>query len=334
MSTLDQPRSTRERRFKEVDALKGIGILAVVLIHSVRPFFHPDVSPVELWISHMTRFAVPAFLLASGLLYATRIPVTWGASWRRVQRVIVPYLVASLGAELFRMSLGEEISAASVVRDLLLGNSFGPFYFVFVFLIFVLICPLLVRLTTPALLMLVAVLIWIQFRLETSFLLEFFWHLRNPLLWAAYFVVGWVVRLHFESLSAWVALRRAPLSVVLAILTLAAAASNPWLDTRFSSGGVGWLGIWLSLSLIWVVAGGLSSTPRALLILSEGSYSIYLYHLFLLTLVERLVPMVGSSFDLPLVSLYWFSGVFGPLALLWVGRRLLGDSRSRFILGG
>ena len=58
------------RRFAEIDALKAVGIVTVVLIHSFRSPFDPTVSPGEVWLGHLTRFAVPAFLMASGFLYA------------------------------------------------------------------------------------------------------------------------------------------------------------------------------------------------------------------------------------------------------------------------
>ena len=62
-------------RFVEIDALKVAGIVTVVLIHTIRAPWDPAVAPLELWIGHATRFGVPAFLFASGFLYATTSPV-------------------------------------------------------------------------------------------------------------------------------------------------------------------------------------------------------------------------------------------------------------------
>ena len=62
-------------RFFEIDLIKGVGILAVVLIHCKRHSFDVNISPVEIWLGAITQFAVPGFFLASGFLYATTPPV-------------------------------------------------------------------------------------------------------------------------------------------------------------------------------------------------------------------------------------------------------------------
>ncbi len=48
-------RSRAVSRFGEVDALKGVAILAVVLIHSIHPLEHANRSAIENWIADATR---------------------------------------------------------------------------------------------------------------------------------------------------------------------------------------------------------------------------------------------------------------------------------------
>ena len=55
------PASSGTERFAEVDWLKAVGILVVILIHTVRSPWEIGAAPVELWLGHVTRFAVPAF---------------------------------------------------------------------------------------------------------------------------------------------------------------------------------------------------------------------------------------------------------------------------------
>jgi fucose 4-O-acetylase-like acetyltransferase len=73
------------QRFHEVDLLKAVGILTVVLIHSLRSPWEPSISPLELWLGNVTRFAVPGFLVASGYLYATTAPIGWALTRRRLR---------------------------------------------------------------------------------------------------------------------------------------------------------------------------------------------------------------------------------------------------------
>ena len=49
----------RVARLFEVDLVKAVGIVVVVLIHSTRSFWDPEVSRSELRIGELTRFAVP-----------------------------------------------------------------------------------------------------------------------------------------------------------------------------------------------------------------------------------------------------------------------------------
>ena len=57
----------------------------------------------------------------------------------------------------------------------------------------------------------------------SGLLLPFFWHLRNPLLWWAYFAVGWLVRTHYDAVRGWLVPRRG--AAVLALASLVAALS-------------------------------------------------------------------------------------------------------------
>ena len=88
-----------ERRYAEIDALKATAIATIILIHCVRPPWAPGIPPIEVWIGHITRFGVPAFLFASGFLYATTAPVSLGVTARRLRRILIPYAVVSLAAQ-------------------------------------------------------------------------------------------------------------------------------------------------------------------------------------------------------------------------------------------
>lgn len=85
-----------QARFTEIDFLKATGILAVLLIHSLRAPWDPRVSSTELWLGIVTRFAVPGFLFCSGFLYATEKPIHLRTILKRLRRVLVPYLICSI----------------------------------------------------------------------------------------------------------------------------------------------------------------------------------------------------------------------------------------------
>jgi peptidoglycan/LPS O-acetylase OafA/YrhL len=317
-----------------VDLLKALGIVAVVLIHSVRSPFTPGVSELELWIGRVTRFAVPAFLLSSGLLYATRVPVPGATTARRLRRILGPYLVGSLAAQAFEWFRGTPRSAGQILHDLALASSFGPYYYVWIALLVVLAAPLLARLGPAALAGLLGVTVASQWLFESTLLglAPFFWHLRNPLLWLGYFVCGWVLRLHEARIRSWLASRRglalAASGGALLLLALAGAQSLPLPQAQTLS----WLGIWATLALLLAATLGRGGGGRALAALSDASYAIYLFHLFfVLPAREAFTPLPGS-FEPLAVLVPWAAGIAGPLLLIALARRLLG-ARSRAWIG-
>ena len=111
------------RRYAEIDAIKGLAILVVILIHSMRPQWAPDASSAEIWLGQLTRFAVPGFLATSGFLYATRKKVAWETTLRRLRRILVPYLIASIAAQVFLVARGTGRGPESIAMDLLVGSN-------------------------------------------------------------------------------------------------------------------------------------------------------------------------------------------------------------------
>lgn len=322
-----------ERRL-EPDLLKAVGIGVVVLIHSMRSPFAPGVSGVEVWLGDVTRFAVPGFLLASGLLYATRAPVPWATTRGRLARILLPYLVASALAQAVLFGLGSPREPLYVLRDFALASSFFHYYYVWIALLFVLSAPLLARAGSGVLIVVLGLALVAQYVIESQAmgLLPFVWHVRNPLLWGAYFVLGWLVGLHFPAVRAWLAPhRRAAVAfATAAVIGLAAAAA---LDLGFGwARAVQWLGIYAVLALLLSVSLGRQTHSPALRELSDATYTIYLFHVFFVDLARRAIRPAPGEFEPFAILLPWGAGLAGSLALVWLGRRALGE-RSRSWLG-
>ncbi|HIF97993.1 MAG TPA: acyltransferase, partial [Myxococcales bacterium] len=198
-------------RFCEVDAIKGVGIGLVVLIHSLRTTWDPGITSAEIWLGYVTRFAVPGFFAASGYLYATNRPISRQVIGRRLLRVFVPYLVASAAAQIFFLVSSIPSPERPLWRVILLASSFGAYYFVLMLALFIALSPGLARMGRRAVGFLLIPLLLVQVLIETGIVppVNFFWHLRNPFLWAAYFVLGWWVRLHREAIVSALCAQRA-----------------------------------------------------------------------------------------------------------------------------
>lgn len=323
-------------RVPEIDLLKAAGIVTIVLIHALRPPWDPNLSPLEAWLGHVTRFGVPAFLFASGFLHARTTPITGSDVRARLLRILVPYLAVSLLAHASGFDEAEASDLRNVALDVVLGRAFGPFYYVFVIVGLVCVSPWLVGLSARTFAIGLAVFVALQWFADAAlgFGLELHWHLRNPAVWWAYYLAGWGLRLHGGALRQRVAVRRA-LFVGVSLSATAVCVAIAALDDTAPAVVVrsaAWLGVWSTLGALWGLAASLESSPAPLRILSDATYTVFLYHLFFVRPLRDALPLPAQSVDAASLLLPWIAGLAGPLLLLLAARALLGQ-RSRTLLG-
>ena len=85
-----------KRHLGSVDYIKAIAIVAVVLTHAGLQVGNPALTAFEKIIRQSwVDFQVPSFFLVAGFLYHRASAISWGEVGRRLQRILVPYLVAS-----------------------------------------------------------------------------------------------------------------------------------------------------------------------------------------------------------------------------------------------
>jgi len=219
-----------------------------------------------------------------------------------------------------------EPPSGSWVTDLLFGASLGPYYYVFLIVGLVLATPAFAMLSRRGLAVAALLLLAAQWWTDaaTGYVLPFFWVVRNPLMWWAYFAIGWIVRQHHAAIVAWVLpRRRLVLCVLVALvagLSLASGLSGPRLFVRTAA----WADIYAICALIFVSFAGQHRVPAALQYLSEASYSIFLIHIvFVLAVIEKVPPPFHRMEFVP-VALAWAAGLAGSLAVIESLKAVLG----------
>ena len=349
----------RSHRNLEVDLLKALGIGAVVLIHSLRDFWDPGFTASELWIGQLMRFGVPAFLAVSGFLYA--VPqATWQSVGPRLRRILLPYLFASsiaiaLGLWMGGLSLppaylvdallgssGDSAAVprlgAGIVLDLLLGNALGPYYYVLVISFFVLMSPLIALLSERALTLLLVFALGAQCIFEGGFWYwnDFFWHVRNPLLWSGYFILGWWLRIHADGVTSSMEKHRGRILSSSATLFVICASV-----LAFESGGAlphqviqltAWVGVYSILLLLFMSAWGRTTRSIWLARVSDLTYTVYLFHLFVLYPIRRNVSGFIEGFD-PFLLVGTAAISFAVPFFLALGLRSRWGAKTRFWIG-
>ena len=320
-------------RYAAIDLVKAAAIVAVVFTHA-RSDFLPPTTSFDFWLcSSWTLFQVPAFLFASGFLYARSEPESFARVRERWLRVVVPYLVASAVA--YVVGVARARDAADLLFQLATASTLGVYYYV---LLIAVIAPLAwplsrtgARGAAAALAVCALAMAALAARSAGGPVGGWFWSLRNPFdhFSLGFFVAGWLARLALPGLErAWSRRRGALRLAVAAGLAAGPVGAAGWLPAE--------LGVPLRIAYTLAVVGALSALARrrppgrAALFLSQASLAIYLYHRILQRLLEPRVaewPEPAGTLALALAGLGGAAGV----ALL--ARRWLGAERARLWLG-
>jgi len=134
----------KHSRIPIFDVIKGLAILAIILIHV--SYFYSDfkVYPENLALfnalNNISRFAIPVFFIASGmLLRPVKKPSEWkDFYWRKVVRIFIPYAFFS-----FIYWLLADRPPAGFFYDLVAGTALIPYYFITVLFQLYLLYPFL-----------------------------------------------------------------------------------------------------------------------------------------------------------------------------------------------
>ena len=118
---------------QNIQALRGLSILAVVIIHTLYQ------DPLRIIVRPFVVYAVALFIFLSGYLTKTDIDDKLSFMKKRIVKVLIPYLVWSL-IYLYTQDFSD------FVFKLLTGSVCVAFYYIFVYIQFVILTPLIVRL--------------------------------------------------------------------------------------------------------------------------------------------------------------------------------------------
>lgn len=139
-------------RLDEVDVLKGISIIAVLMIHTtgsaVSTLNKSSTSYlIFAFINRFSQFAVPAFVFASAMLLMYNYGN--GCDWKlfykkRLKNVLLPYIVWTMiyGIYLY-VIYNEPLKSILTVENLLFGGMFYHLYFIVIIVQLYLIFPVL-----------------------------------------------------------------------------------------------------------------------------------------------------------------------------------------------
>jgi fucose 4-O-acetylase-like acetyltransferase len=320
-------------RLDGIDFLKAAAIVAVVFTHSGVFLFNPRFTDWDRWLTTgWVWFHVPTFLMVSGFLYFRIEPVSARHVGRRLVRVLVPYVIATLVMQLSGVSQTKSLEAA--LFQLATGAAVGFYYFV------PLICACILCIwplsRAPQALILALWLLLLAYTTATGMDPTLrpsqnpFWNQRNAIenFYLGYFLTGWLAAIHWSRIAAFARRWRFTLLVV------CVAALVYWLQ-GFDTFPRKWVKI-LGVLYVWSMAGfillatlGLRA-PAFVRWLSDATYTIYLYHGTPILRTHKYVIQWAP----PARILFRAALALGSASLLVVAvRRILGPARAHRYFG-
>lgn len=128
---------TKTTKNVNIQYLRGLAIIAVVIIHSNMP------DGLRVAIRPFVNYAVALFIFLSGYLTKLNIDNIKEFYKRRIIKVIVPYVIWSI---IFYVLISGKKSFSDFAVKLLTGRCCGIYYYIFVYVQFVLLTPLISKL--------------------------------------------------------------------------------------------------------------------------------------------------------------------------------------------
>ncbi|WP_347321058.1 acyltransferase [Rossellomorea sp. RS05] len=315
------------KRIEEMDILRGVAILSVILIHISSSFFgesHSGLSNgIILFINQASRFAVPIFIILSG----------WGLTiTKKYSQKYLNFLVGQI-SKIFGMYLvwnliyfafsNQNINLINLTKGILLGTSYYHLYYVPVILILYIFYPIIYNIsrTNIGLIFFLLITLISQYYGVYSGISV----LTNPLNifnWIFYFSFGiWFA----ENFKVKVAIIKTKVSLLLTLffILLIFVILECYINLQNQSVELATTSmrpsvILFSLAFMFLAIGlkwNFKSLKAIFIYLANASYGMYLSHVLVLEFYKLLITKLGINFG---VIWFVFSAflIVTPISLL------------------
>jgi peptidoglycan/LPS O-acetylase OafA/YrhL len=310
-------------------------------------------DPVGFFLSDWTRFAVPGFIFAAGFLFKKGPVDIKRLAIRLVTRIIPPYVVCSL--IIVFLGLAERggrpviVTRTTILGDLLLGNTIGIYYFVFV-IVYLYAFSFILRLFSARTILVLwacTIAITIVFYLNPfvwvpallSHILPkgtfelFFIVMRHPCIHIFFYISGWAASLYYPRIRPFLSKRFIPFIViaVLGDIVVLYFIHNPRLDYSPKQLTIQ-VHIISTISFLLLFGIRKKFFVSAIEYLSRNSYGIFLIHFPFIRYVQRMFPEATARFSFGYSTLVWLGGIVGSIVVIEIAKIVL-KKYSPYVVG-
>jgi len=341
-----------KQKIAELDILRAFAIIAVLVIH-VTSSINQELKwgsltyPFYLIANKMSTFAVPLFILISGLVLFYQYSdnwsprQTWRFYWKRIKYILVPYLIWAVFYFLFYQLLRKHEPVLDIPKFLELlpwGQTGYHLYFMIVIMQFYFVFPIGMTILakikpSPLTLILFGVIVQlIYYGIHYGY--KPIPHVDALLpKYIAAFCVGGAIGMRYDKFRQhasklwWVLGASLALGFIYAIVHLAANSGARYWPPLYTL-LVHIYAIAIGISLIWIsaklIGAGANAWPvKRLLAIGAASFGIYLIHPAVLSAWRNYyVPSVSDPLYHPYNALTMLIVLLVPWALVWLLKKL------------
>lgn len=282
-----------KRRDLEIDALKGLACITVVLLHVFR-----GKDYVDVFIGEIGRWAVPAFFMVQGFYMSRAALKPWlESAIGKIKKIYVPFLFYSLAYGIyFYLYDGKKFTFS----DVLLGETAVHLYYVVHYMIFALTIPFLYLLPKKYMRCFLWVMVISNFGICTILEIQKFSGLRlitysgiNPLKWWGFVALGMLAA---ESPRLFKYMKEHRMAAIIIALSLTAIGTlMPYLTGRtgylYNRASLFPLAIGMTLLIIALYQKEKMPGKDLLLYISQRSFGIYLIHFFIVHILKYVLGL-------------------------------------------
>ena len=319
---------TKKTRNNLVQIFRAFAIIAVVMIHTT------PLGNWQVFCRPFINFSVATFLFLSGYLTKVDNDNWWAFYKKRIIRVIIPYVIWTVLYTLASRHIGK------LPVNLLTAKAAAPMYYIFVYIQFVLLTPLLGKLAKSKF----QILGWVVAPVSVI-VFKYYWLLTgmklNPyidILWGDS-CLGWFTFYYLGLILGNQIIEKKYSLKVLTIIYLASIVLQ-------MIEGYGWLMLgetncgtqlkltsFLTSSLFLLIAytvlqnGSFDIKNRFLRILGDYSFGIYLCHIMVMNVLSGFIPFY-KTIPYPITSAIT---VLLSLCCCYIGVKVCGERVSKWL---
>lgn len=299
-----------KQRLVELDILRGLAIIGVILIHISSPISNNigdifSAEAISIGLDQISRFAVPVFLFLSGfgLTVSNKAEQKYLTFLRlRISKIITLYLIWSM---VYFLLLKQTLNPLLFVKDFLTGGAFYHLYYVPLIVLFYILYPLLLKIGRSNVGLMLVLMISILSQIGDLFVnASYLNSTLNFLNWIFYFVLGIWMANNFSDKLKKISSKKSLIVVAFAMVVIGIYA-----ETYFTINELGKalatttmrpsiivysvLFILVVFSFKWEN----KLVNKTLIMLSDKSYGIYLSHALVLSAYATLYTKLGLNLE-------------------------------------